>query len=219
VSDSPPSACYLFPMRRMRLTALLLGLSACSSSQTKPSDPAPVAPSLIPGAVASPTGPREGDELLGTKAHPWNVEHWINSAPLSLADLRGQVVLVRWFMSTNCDLCSATAPTLRGFDAQYRARGLRVIGMYHHKDPEPLDPVRVEQTVQSYGYKFPVAIDPDWRTLKDWWLDGHDRPFTSVSFLIDKQGTIRFIHPGGKYEPGSEAAEQLRGQIERLLVE
>jgi peroxiredoxin len=170
-------------------------------------------------AVPAPTGPREGDELLGTKAHPWNVDHWMNSPPLTLAELRGQVVLVRWFMSTNCDLCSATAPTLRGFDAQYRPRGLRVIGMYHHKDPEPLDPVRVEQTVRTYGYKFPVAIDPDWRTLKDWWLDGHDRPFTSVSFLIDRQGTIRFIHPGGKYEPGSEAEAQLRGQIERLLAE
>jgi peroxiredoxin len=206
-------------MRRMRLAALLVGLTACSSSQTKPGDPVSIAPIPVPSGAAAPAGPRAGDELLGTKAHPWNVEHWMNSPALALADLRGQVVLVRWFMSTNCDLCSATAPTLRGFDAQYRARGLRVIGMYHHKDPEPLDPAQVEQTVRTYGYKFPVAIDPDWRTLKDWWLDGHDRPFTSVSFLIDKQGTIRFIHPGGKYEPGSEAEAQLRVQIERLLAE
>jgi len=203
----------------MRLAALLVGLTACSSSQTKPGDPVSIAPIPVPSGAAAPAGPRAGDELLGTKAHPWNVEHWMNSPALALADLRGQVVLVRWFMSTNCDLCSATAPTLRGFDAQYRARGLRVIGMYHHKDPEPLDPAQVEQTVRTYGYKFPVAIDPDWRTLKDWWLDGHDRPFTSVSFLIDKQGTIRFIHPGGKYEPGSEAEAQLRVQIERLLAE
>jgi len=156
---------------------------------------------------------------LGTKAHAWTVDHWINSPPLTLADLRGRVVLVRWFMSTECPLCSATAPSLRAFDAQYRARGLSVIGMYHHKDPEPLDPANVEKYVKTYGYTFPVAIDTDWRTLKDWWLDGHDRHFTSVSFLIDKQGTVRFIHPGGKYEPGSEGEKELRAQIERLLAE
>jgi peroxiredoxin len=200
-------------MRLRSLVALfaLTGVAACSSAQT-PSAPAPI-------AASAPSGPREGDELLGTKAHAWTVDHWINSPPLTLADLRGRVVLVRWFMSTECPLCSATAPSLRAFDAQYRARGLSVIGMYHHKDPEPLDPANVEKYVKTYGYTFPVAIDTDWRTLKDWWLDGHDRHFTSVSFLIDKQGTIRFIHPGGKYEPGSEAEAQLRVQIERLLAE
>jgi peroxiredoxin len=200
-------------MRLRSLVALfaLTGVAACSSAQT-PSAPAPI-------AASAPSGPREGDELLGTKAHAWTVDHWINSPPLTLADLRGRVVLVRWFMSTECPLCSATAPSLRAFDAQYRARGLSVIGMYHHKDPEPLDPANVEKYVKTYGYTFPVAIDTDWRTLKDWWLDGHDRHFTSVSFLIDKQGTVRFIHPGGKYEPGSEGEKELRAQIERLLAE
>lgn len=143
----------------------------------------------------------------------------MNAQPLALADLRGRVVLVRWFMSTECPLCSATAPSLRAFDEEYRARGLSVIGMYHHKDPEPLDPAKVETYVKRYGYTFPVAIDTDWRTLKDWWLDGHERTFTSVSFLIDKQGTIRFIHPGGKYEPGSAGEKEMRAQIEKLLKE
>jgi hypothetical protein len=73
--------------------------------------------------------------------------------------------------------------------------------------------------VKRYGYKFPVAIYTDWRTLKDWWLDGHERNFTSVSFLIDKQGTIRFIHPGGKYEPGSQGEREMRAKIETLLKE
>jgi len=200
-------------MRLRSLVALfaVTGVTACSSAQTA-SAPAPI-------AASAPSGPREGDELLGTKAHPWTVDHWMNSAPLTLADLRGRVVLVRWFMSTECPLCSATAPSLRAFDAQYRARGLSVIGMYHHKDPEPLDPASVEKYVKTYGYTFPVAIDTDWRTLKDWWLDGHDRHFTSVSFLIDKQGTVRFIHPGGKYEPGSGGEKELRAQVERLLAE
>jgi len=202
---------------RMRplLLAALVSAAACSSSQP----PGPSTPTAGTATVRSPPGPREGDELLGTKAHAWTVDHWMNSQPLALADLRGRVVLVRWFMSTECPLCSATAPSLRAFDEEYRGRGLSVIGMYHHKDPEPLDPAKVETYVRRFGYTFPVAIDTDWRTLKDWWLDGHERNFTSVSFLIDKQGTIRFIHPGGKYEPGSGGEREMRAQIENLLKE
>jgi thiol-disulfide isomerase/thioredoxin len=193
---------------RLPLAAVLLSMTACSSSQPPTSTPTP------PPTSASP---REGDELLGTTPPEWTVDHWLNSPPLTLASLRGQVVLVRWFMSTECPLCSATAPSLRAFDADYRARGLRVIGLYHHKDAEPLDPAKVEAYVKRYGYVFPVAIDTDWRTLKAWWLDGHDRNFTSVSFLLDRQGVVRFIHPGGKVAPGSADEKQLRGQIERLL--
>ena len=200
------------PVHRAFLLAALAA-AACSSSQ-----PPTRSVAAAPSAAPSPA-PREGDELLGTKARAWTAEHWMNSAPLTLAELRGRVVLVRWFMSTECPLCSATAPSLRAFDAEYRGRGLSVIGMYHHKDPEPLDPAKVEKYVRTYGYTFPVAIDTDWRTLKDWWLDGHDREYTSVSFLIDRQGTVRFIHPGGKIEPGNEGAKQLRAQIERLLTE
>ncbi len=214
-------------MRLLFAALLSLFALACSQTASEPAHPplATAAASGPPAPVpASPGGetvaaPHEGADLLGTKAREWNVDHWMNSAPLTLADLRGRVVLVRWFMSTRCSLCSATAPSLRAFDDKYRSKGLSVIGFYHHKDPEPLDAAKVEETVKTFGFQFPVAIDPDWRTLKDWWLDGHRRHFTSVSFLIDKQGTIRFIHPGGKYEPGSDAEGALRAQIEHLLKE
>jgi peroxiredoxin len=201
----------------------LLAAAACAAHGAPPPPSSPsveVAASASSGGGSEARGPaHQGDELLGTQAREWHVDHWFNSPPLSLADLRGHVVLVRWFVSTRCPLCSATAPTLRALDHDYAARGLRVIGMYHHKDPEPLDPAKVAETVKTFGFTFPVAIDTDWRTLKAWWLDGHERDFTSVSFLIDKKGTIRFIHPGGKYELGSEDERTLRQHIEPLLAE
>jgi thiol-disulfide isomerase/thioredoxin len=204
--------------------AALLSLASASCRTQAADDRPPVTAATIAAAPSSSASaksgaPREGDELLGTTPHEWTVDHWMNSPPLTLAGLHGRVVLVRWFMSQNCDLCSATAPTLRAFDEQYRAGGLSIVGMYHHKDPEPLDPAKVAGTVKAYGYTFPVAIDTDWKTLKAWWLDGHDRNFTSVSFLLDKQGTVRFIHPGGKYEPGSADEREMRAQIEKLIRE
>jgi peroxiredoxin len=215
---------------RPLLVAAILGAGACGSPPKRTVEavkPAVATTGLAQAAPVAPEkhapGPADGTELLGTKPRPWTVSHWINSAPLTLEDLRGHVVLIRWFMSTRCPFCSATAPSLRAFDEQYRSRGLSVVGFYHHKEPEPLDFAKVEETVQRFGFRFPVAVDLDWRTLEDWWLGENryerKRRATSVSFLLDKQGTIRFVHPGPQYEPGSDDEKRLRDQIERLLAE
>ncbi|HSN96976.1 MAG TPA: hypothetical protein VLS89_01720 [Candidatus Nanopelagicales bacterium] len=103
--------------------------------------------------------------------------------------------------------------------ASLEARRLTVIGMYHHKRPEPLDPEAVRAWVDQFGFRFPVAIDEDWRTLKRWWLDGHERTWTSVSFLLDRHGVVRYVHKGGKYAPGDADYQQVRAQIEALLTE
>ena len=163
-------------------------------------------------------GRKEGDELIGTAAPGWELATWFNSKPLALEDLRGRVVLVRWFMSPDCPLCSATAPSLNLLDERYRARGLVVLGFYHHKGAEPLQPAAVKGYLEHYGFRFPVAIDPDWKTLNRWWLD-RERSYTSVSFLVDKQGVIRFIHPGGRYAPGSADLAEIEKKIEALLAE
>src|SRR5438445_7093931 len=111
---------------------------------------------------------------LGKAASEWQATNWLNTAPLTLRDLRGKVVLVRWWTAPDCPYCAATAPALNEFDAVYRDRGLAVIGFYHHKGDAPLRAKVVEEFVRKFGFKFPVAIDPDWRTLKQWWLDSGD---------------------------------------------
>jgi thiol-disulfide isomerase/thioredoxin len=162
-----------------------------------------------------------GAELIGKPALAWEATDWINSPPLTLAGLRGKVVLVRWFTSTECPYCSATAPALNQLDNDYRAKGLVVVGMYHHKDDQhPLDVAKVRGWVASdYKFRFPVAVDRDWHTLHRWWLDGRKRDFTSVSFLIDRKGIIRRLHPGGAMVLGSRDYGEMRTAIERLLTE
>jgi peroxiredoxin len=161
----------------------------------------------------------EGDELVGTQALPWRVTDWLGSPPLTLEALRGKVVLVRWWMAPSCPYCSATAPSLRALDDELRDRGLVVIGFYHHKGAEPLDKEAFATYARHYGFRFPVAIDPEWRTLNDWWLRGHDRTWTSVTFVIDRRGTIRLVHPGGAYAPESAGYERIRAVITGLLAE
>jgi peroxiredoxin len=173
-----------------------------------------------------------GDDRIGVTAPPFQFDEWINSPPLTLEDLRGQVVLVRWWTDT-CPFCASSAPALRALHDQYSARGLKVIGVFHPKAgrDDPLDVERVQQAVESRQFQFPVAIDWDWRTgtLKDWWLTGPERPATSVTFLLDKSGIIRFVHPGMEYHDDDDVGEEhamcvddmanIRAAIERLIAE
>jgi len=174
---------------------------------------------LLPQPAGADSTAAPGSELLGQPARPWQVDHWLNSAPLTLAQLRGKVVLVRWWTAPDCPFCAATAPSLNALDARYRARGLQVLGFYHHKADSPLQAQDVARYAKLFGFTFPIAIDAGWQTLQRWWLAGAERDFTSVSFLIDRRGVIRHIHPGGKYVKGDPAHAELERAIERLLAE
>lgn len=209
----------------MKRGCLLLALAACGTPSPAPQAPAPAASATAaPSAGNAPAVHKHhhDDSLVGVidqPAPPWHVAQWFNSPPLALEDLRGKVVLVRWFMDPSCPFCSGTAPTLRALHERYADKGLAVIGMYHHKAETPLDPVEVEGWVKHFGYQFPVAIDKDWTTLRRWWLDGHDRSYTSVSFLIDKAGVVRRVHLGGLIAPEGDEINAIRADIERLLAE
>jgi peroxiredoxin len=170
-----------------------------------------------PGRAIAAGG--EGAELIGTPAPAWDATDWIGSPPLTLAGLSGKVVLVRWFMSTDCPYCTASAPALNDLHTRYAARGLVVIGMYHHKQVEPLAVDAVRGWAKDFRFQFPVAIDRDWRTLNRWWLGARKRDFTSVSFLIDRHGVIRHIHPGGRMALGTSDFGVMQGKVEELLAE
>jgi peroxiredoxin len=192
------------------LLAIAAGSIGCSRGEAHESASRPAAP-------VDPSN--EGADLIGKPAPGWSVDDWIGSPPLTLAGLRGKVVLVRWFMSPDCPYCSASAPALNQLHADYASRGLVVVGMYHHKRPEPLELDAVRGWVRDFRFAFPVAVDRDWRTLNHWWLDGHKRSFTSVSFLIDRHGIIRHIHPGGRMAPGTPDFAVMRAKVEELLGE
>ena len=159
------------------------------------------------------------ENLVGTKAPAWEVAHWLNSPPLALQDLRGKVVLVRWWTAPDCPYCKATAPALNEFYKSYHAQGLEIVGFYHHKSGAPLSVADVKTFSEKFGFKFPVAVDSDWKTLRHWWLNLDDQAWTSVSFLIDRRGVIRHVHPGGQYVKGDQDYAAMKAKIEESLAE
>jgi len=197
-------------MRALTTILLLLG-SACGTTN----EPAAVTPTSRV-AIGPDSAGIDATTIVGKPAPAWDLD-WMGQPAVSLDSLRGHVVLVRWFTG-GCPYCSATAPTLAALHDELAPRGLAVIGVYHHKSEEPLDPARVKALAESFHFRFPVAIDRGWHTLRNWWLEDH-KGWTSISFLIDRRGVVRFVHTGGSYAPGSDDAAQMRRWIDALLAE
>jgi len=69
----------------------------------------------------------------------------------------------------------------------------------------------------AIGYRGAIAIDADWAQLKRLWLSTGRRDATSVSFLVDRERVIRFVHPGVEYFPSEDPQEKQQDEDFRLL--
>ncbi len=162
-----------------------------------------------PAADPDPDDPDAGTALLGAPAPEWAFTRWVRGHPETLAQLRGKVVLLRWW-TTGCHFCQTTLPVIEKLRVAHEKDGLVVIGVFHPK-PEPRDESNpaIIAGANERGFHGPLAFDRDWKTLGRYWLDGHDeRNWTSVSFLIGRDGTIRWVHGGGEYHPNDDPRHQ-----------
>jgi len=147
----------------------------------------------------------DGAELVGRRAPSFTFTRWLRGPERSLEDLRGKVVLVRWW-TEGCAYCETTLPGLEALRKRYGSRGLVVIGAFHPKPPREVPDREILAKADRLGFAGPIAVDERWETLERWWLEGHERAFTSASFLIGRDGVIRWVHPGGEYHPSTDAA-------------
>ncbi|HEV2104861.1 MAG TPA: redoxin domain-containing protein, partial [Candidatus Eisenbacteria bacterium] len=177
-----------------------------------------------PGALAPPDADSPAD-LLDRPARAWSFDRWLRTPPLTQQGLRGKVVLLRWF-NEGCHYCAHTLPELEMLRTRYGAQGLVVIAVFHPKPPHRVSDAHVEQVADKLGFHGPLAVDERWSTLDRWWLDGHpERNWTSVSFLMDAQGVVRWAHGGGEYHRSSDprhaacdlSARELEREIRTLL--
>jgi thiol-disulfide isomerase/thioredoxin len=131
---------------------------------------------------------------------------WLNSEPLSPAELRGRVVLVD-FWTLTCINWLRTEPYVRAWSQAYRDDGLVVIGVH---TPEfafehEIDLVRRATTERSIDY--PVAIDNDYAV----WT-AFDNHYWPALYFIDRDGAIHDFHFGeGRYEQSERVIQRLLG--------
>ena len=113
--------------------------------------------------------------------------HWFNSPPLSLAQLRGRVVLIDFWTYT-CINCLRTLPHLEAWDARYRKAGLTIVGVHTPEFPFEHDAGNVENAIRSDGIRYPVVQDNDYGT----W-DAYANQFWPAEYLLDARGHVRYV--------------------------
>ena len=111
----------------------------------------------------------------------------IQGAAHSLADYRGQVVLVNLW-AIWCPPCKQEMPTLQSFYNRHKAQGFVVLAI---NDGDPTKDVL--QFLKDYNLTFPVWLDPSYIAT--------DQKFKTLnlptSFVIDRNGTVQLQWVGG----------------------
>ena len=162
--------------------------------------------------------PEEGAALLGQPAPEWRDLSWVQDGPLSVRGLRGRAVLLRFWLFS-CPYCKHTAPALNELWDRYRKRGLVIVGVHQPMSDESFDASSVTAFAKELGFKFPVAVDSTGETLVAYGHGTVFHKFSSMSFLIDRRGIIRFVHEGGEYHlGGGEEHRRCNEAYEALLV-
>jgi thiol-disulfide isomerase/thioredoxin len=137
---------------------------------------------------------------------------WLNTGPLSPAELRGHVVLVD-FWTLTCINWLRTEPYVRAWAQAYRNDGLVVIGVHTPEFSFEHEIDRVRLATRERAIDYPVAADNDYEI----W-GAFDNHYWPALYFVDADGIIRDHHFGeGRYEQSERVIQELLG-VERELV-
>jgi thiol-disulfide isomerase/thioredoxin len=117
----------------------------------------------------------------------------------------GKVVLVDFWASW-CGPCRQSFPVLDNLQKQYGREGLVVIGVNVDKDSAAM-----KKFLSEHPVAFAVVRDAAQKLVGK--ADVQSMP---ASFLVDRQGNVRFIHTGFH---GEKTAEEYAKEIQTLLGE
>jgi cytochrome c biogenesis protein CcdA/thiol-disulfide isomerase/thioredoxin len=132
------------------------------------------------------------------------IEGWINSAPLTMAALRGKVVVLD-FWTYSCINCLRTLPHVKAWDEAYRDDGLVIVGVHTPEFAFEREPDNVRRAVRDHGIEYPVALDTDFGTWQAW-----QNRYWPAKYFVDRRGHVRYAHFGeGDYEESERVIRQL----------
>ena len=141
---------------------------------------------------------------LGQEAPLFTLPVRGSNAPLSLAQLRGQVVMVNFWASW-CGPCREEFPLLDQIYRKYKSAGFTLLGVNVEPDAKDADGF-----IAGTPVSFPILFDHDSTVSKLYRVDG--MPSTA---LIDRHGVLRWVHRG--FKPGDE--NEYLSQLRALLRE
>ncbi len=206
-------------------------LMACGSDATQPAEPtiAPAPTATVESTQPGDASDEQATEVTSTQRAPrltsadippcegsrggaigdcapefQGTQEWINSEPLALDSLRGNVVLIDFWTYT-CVNCIRTLPFLREWHDRYADEGLVIVGVHTPEfEFEKIYENVVDATVED-GVVWPVVQDNDFAVWRS-----YSNRYWPAKYLIDQTGVIRYTHFGeGKYAETEERIREL----------
>ena len=146
---------------------------------------------------AKPSGSKSDEAKVHRKswtgppaAEVEGIAAWINSEPLTIAGLRGKVVLLDFWTYT-CINCIRTFPYLKLWHSKYADDGLVILGIHTPEFEFEKDYDNVVQATLDNAITWPVAQDNDFVT----WRNYNNR-YWPAKYLIDQDGVVQYTHFG-----------------------
>lgn len=139
-----------------------------------------------------------------------DAQGWINSAPLSVADFAGNVVLLD-FWTFDCWNCYRSFPWLKELEQRMAGRDFKVLGIHTPEFEHEKVRANVVAKVKEFGLEHPVMMDNDfayWRALGN--------RYWPAFYLVDRNGQVRAIFVGETHA-GDANAQNIERLIEELL--
>lgn len=160
---------------------------------------------LLAAACARGSPPSAAPEFTHARA-----TDWINSAPLTLAGLRGKVVLVE-FWAFECVNCLASSAWVESIARDRAAAGLVVVGVHTPELRDERSPENVRAAVARLGIRYPVMLDTDY----SYWEALHNQ-YWPAFYLIGRDG---LLHGSaiGELHIGEGPARKVEAAIDQLL--
>lgn len=179
------------------------GVATGTGPSTAPLAPAAGAVLPAPGPVVTCVSHATTLANCGPAPRIVGIQSWLNTPqdePLTLAQLRGKVVLVN-FWTFSCINCQRTLPFLTAWYAAYHSSGFEIIAVHTPEFAYEHELGNVRDAVHGDGITYPVALDNTSAT----WRSYHNA-YWPAQYLTDSQGVIRHLVAG---EGGYADSERL----------
>jgi thiol-disulfide isomerase/thioredoxin len=161
-----------------------MGLAACGESSG--------------GGADSASGSQH--ELIGKPAPSFSVSTANGKGKVDLSSLKGKVVIVD-FWATWCGPCKESFPKLQELYTKYNSSGLEIVGLSEDDENQG-----IAEFGQAHGsVKFPIGWDNAKSTAGQ-----YKPPTMPTSFIIDKNGIVRFAHVGYHDNDQAEIEKELK---------
>ncbi len=188
-----------------KATAYLCEQRTCKAPTTAPGELAAQLDAAYQPKREAPA--RAAAVRMHAPALPADPASWLNSAPLALADLRGNVVVLD-FWTYCCINCLHVLPELEKVQAAMQDDAVVIIGVHAAKFDTEREPENVARAVRRHHVHHPVVLDPT-HTLWDAYAI---RSWPTV-VVLDTTGRIAW------QKAGEATHEELLPVIHRLLEE